>query len=165
MPTLQEVFRSIMQRVARREVRAVMQPIRRDLRALRRKVAGLPETVRGLSRDVGTLVRDRDAGRAGLHASSEEVRAARISPGLIQKLRRRLKLTQGQLAKLAGVSAVAVQGWEAGRSRPQDARRAALVALRKLGRREVVRLLAALPEVKRPRRPARRRARRRRTAR
>jgi len=84
---------------------------------------------------------------------------------VIQKLRRRLKLTQGELAKLVGVSVVAVGSWEAGRSRPQGSRRAALVALRKLGRREVVRLLAGIPEPDRARRSARRRARRRRKAR
>lgn len=163
MPTLQEVFRTATQRMARREIRNVVRPMRQELRALRRKLAGLPKAVRDLSRNVSDLVRERDARRAQLQPGEEEVRAARFSPRLIKKLRARLKLTQGQVAKLVQVSVAAVRAWEGGRSRPQGARRSALVALRKLGRREVARLLAAKagragqhPARRRPRRRARR---------
>jgi DNA-binding transcriptional regulator YiaG len=110
--------------------------MRQDLRTLRRKLAGMPKIVTDVRREVAILVRERDAQRAALQPDSEAARGARFSGGLIQKLRRRLKLTQGQLALLTGVSVTAVRAWEANRSRPQGARRAALVALRKLGRRE-----------------------------
>jgi DNA-binding transcriptional regulator YiaG len=75
-------------------------------------------------------------------AAPEEVKAARISPLLIKKLRKRLKITQGELATLIGVSTNAVGFWEQGKSRPTDRNRGALVALRKLGRREVAGILA-----------------------
>ena len=163
MPTLQEVFRAVTQRLARREIRAATRTMRQELRALRRKLAGLPKTVSDISRHVTNLVRERDAQRAQLHSSAEEVQAARFSPRLVKKLRARLKLTQGQVARLVGVSVAAVRAWEAGRSRPQGARRSALVALRKLGRREAARLVAANPEgggERSARRKPRRRARR-----
>jgi DNA-binding transcriptional regulator YiaG len=117
--------------------------MRQELRFLRRKLAGLPKTVGDLSRHVAGLMRERDAHRAQLQSSEQEVQAARFSPRLIKKLRARLKLTQGEVAKLVQASVAAVRAWEAGRSRPQGVRRAALVALRKLGRREVKRLLGA----------------------
>ncbi len=160
MPTLQEVFRTVTRRLARREIRAATRTMRQELRALRRKMAGLPKTVGDLGRHVATLVRERDAQRAHLQSSAEEVQAARFSPGLIKKLRARLKLTQSQVARLVSVSVAAVRAWEAGRSRPQGARRSALVALRKLGRREVARLLA-VKAGGRAKRSARRRPRRR----
>jgi len=141
--TIQEVFRSVIQRLARREIRAVVRPMRQELRAIRRRLSGLPKAVGELSRNVATFVRERDAQRAQLQSSGEEVQAARFSPRLIKKLRARLKLTQSQVGGLVGASVAAVRAWEAGRSRPQGPRRAALVALRKLGRRDVVRLLAA----------------------
>ncbi len=162
MPNLQEALRSMILRLARREIRAVARPMRGELRALRRKVSGLPRTVTELSRHVADLVRSQDLQRARLQASQEELRGARFSGGLIKKLRRRLKLTQGGLARLATVSVAAVRAWEAGRSRPQGARRAALVALRKMGRREVARLLAAKAAAGGSRRPSRRAPRRRR---
>lgn len=160
MPTLQEVIRSVIHRIARREIKAVVRPMRRDLRAVRRKLSGLPRTVAHLTRDVATLVRERDAQAAQLRSSAEEVHAARFSARLMKKLRARLKLTQGQVAGLVGASVAAVRAWEAGRSRPHGARRSALVALRKLGRREVVRLLAAKAGDQMPRHKPRRRGRR-----
>lgn len=166
MPNLQEALRSMILRLARREIRAVSRPMRSELRSLRRKVSGLPRTVAELSRHMTDLVRSADVQRARLQASEEELRGARFSAGLIKKLRRRLKLTQGTLARLAAVSVTAVRAWEAGRSRPQGARRAALVALRKMGRREVARLVAVKGAAA-TRRPSRRapRGRRRRGAR
>jgi NitT/TauT family transport system substrate-binding protein len=53
-------------------------------------------------------VREQDAERAHLHASAGEVQAARLSPRVIRKLRRRPKLAHGELAKLVGVRVVAV---------------------------------------------------------
>lgn len=170
MPTLQEVFRSVTQRLARREIRAATRTMRKELRVLRRKLAGVPKTVGDLSRQVAGLMRERDAHRAQLQSSEQEVQAARFSPRLIKKLRARLKLTQGEVARLVQASVAAVRAWEAGRSRPQGARRSALVALRKLGRREVKRLLGAKartagkPRGRRaPRRGARRARRTRKT--
>lgn len=143
MATLQEVLRSVVLRLARREIRAAVGPMRQDLRALRRKLAGVPKTVGDLSRNVALLVRERDARRTAIEPGAEGTQSARFSGRLVKKLRRRLKLTQGQLGLLAGVSVTAVRAWEADRSRPQGARRAALVAIRKLGRREAARVLAA----------------------
>jgi DNA-binding transcriptional regulator YiaG len=78
-----------------------------------------------------------------MEAAPEEVKAARLSPGLIKKLRKRLGLTQGELAKIVGVSTTAVGFWEYGKAKPEGRNREALVALRKLGRREVRGILAA----------------------
>ena len=77
-----------------------------------------------------------------LGAPDAEVEKARFSPRLVKTLRTRLDLSQADLAKLVGVSSSAVATWEQGRSRPTGARRAAIVALRKLGRRDVKRMLA-----------------------
>jgi len=53
------------------------------------------------------------------------------------------RLRGGELATLGGVSANAVGFWEQGKARPRGRDKEALVALRKLGRREVARILAA----------------------
>lgn len=158
MPNVQEALRALILRLARREIRAVTRPMRTELRGLRRRLAGVPKAVGDLGRHVADLLRSQDLRRARLQASPEEVKAARFSGGLIQKLRRRLKLTQAELAQLVGVSVTAVRAWEAGRSKPQGARRSTLVALRKMGRREVARLVASRSAQREA--PARRRRRR-----
>src|ERR1700687_5039507 len=74
--------------------------------------------------------------------SEEDAKAARLSPRLIESLRRRLGLSQMALARLVGVSAPAVAHWEAGDSMPAGQNRVNLVALRRVGKREVKELLA-----------------------
>ena len=88
----------------------------------------------------------------------DEVKAARFSARLIQKLRARLGLSQMALGRLVGVSGAAVVQWERGRASPSAPNRKALVALRKRGRREVKRLLerVANPARTRPRRAPKR---------
>jgi transcriptional regulator with XRE-family HTH domain len=53
------------------------------------------------------------------------------------------RLSGGELATLVGVSAGAVGFWEQGKAQPRGRNKEALVALRKLGKREVRGILAA----------------------
>jgi len=92
----------------------------------------------------------RMAEQARRDAPAPEVKAARLSPLLIKKLRARLGITQGELATLVGVSNSAVGTWEYGKAKPEGRNREALVALRKLGKREVRDILAAKAEEVRP---------------
>jgi DNA-binding transcriptional regulator YiaG len=127
------------------------------------KCTGSAETVAGLRRELiavrATAAQwERVAEQTpwASTVSDEAVKAARLSPGLIKKLRARLGLSQTALAKLAGVSAAAVVQWERGRAAPSGDRRKAVVALRKFGRREVRRLLARMPTPTAKRGPRRR---------
>src|SRR5258708_6182991 len=61
---------------------------------------------------------------------------------VIRSRRNRLGRRQRALARLVGVSAAAVGHWEAGASTPTGQNRATVVALRKVGKREVKGLLA-----------------------
>ncbi len=167
MPKIEAAIKEAILRGARRQVRAATSPLRREVRRLRVLVAQLRREVAGL-RDVASQWQ-RIARTAPWQpeVSDTELRTARLSSRLIQKLRRRLGLSQSALARLVGVSAGAVVQWERGRSAPSGANRKNLVALRKLGRRDVKRLLAgmakAAPAAKtRGRRPVRRRRRARR---
>jgi DNA-binding transcriptional regulator YiaG len=76
-----------------------------------------------------------------LEAPPEEIKNSRFSPGLIQSLRKRLGITQKELAILAGVTVGAAHLWETGKFLPSGEKRGAIVALRKLRRREVRELL------------------------
>ncbi|HUT56581.1 MAG TPA: helix-turn-helix transcriptional regulator [Phycisphaerae bacterium] len=95
-------------------------------------------------------------------AAPDGAKSARISPGLIKKLRKRLGITQGELATLVGVSGSAVGFWEYGKAKPEGHNREALVALRKLGRREVQGILAAKAAEVQPEAKGRTRGRKRR---
>jgi DNA-binding transcriptional regulator YiaG len=142
MGKLEQTLKSEITRLAKKQVRATCLPLARDVRQLRRTVSALRKTVAALARLGTEFQAERQAQRAKLAVASEEVKAARISPLLIKKLRSRLGITQGELATLVGVSHSAVCSWEYGKARPEGHNREALVALRRLGRREVRGILA-----------------------
>jgi DNA-binding transcriptional regulator YiaG len=129
-------------RLAKKQMRVTYVPLARDVRRMKRAVRELRKTVAVLAKLGAEIAAERAAAQAKLGAAPEEVEVARISPRLIKKLRQRLGISQGELAALVGVSAGAVGFWEQGKARPRGRNKAAMVALRKLGRREVRRILA-----------------------
>jgi DNA-binding transcriptional regulator YiaG len=161
---IEMAIRESIQRGARRELRRVTVPLRREVHRLRRMAAELKREVSALKEVASAWARSARATSVADRVSEQEAEAARLSAGLVRKLRRRLDLSQAALARLAGVSAGAVVHWERGGATPSGAHRRALVGLRKLGRREVRRLLAAMPAGEPARRPRRAAARRRRPA-
>lgn len=70
-------------------------------------------------------------------------RSAVISPRTIRSLRKRLGITQKELAELTGVTPVAVYLWESGRTSPSDRNATALQGLTRASRRAVERRLKA----------------------
>jgi DNA-binding transcriptional regulator YiaG len=160
---IEMAIRDAIARGARKHVRSAATPLRRDVRRLRQAVRELRAQLMAL-RDVAARWTASQAGRGWQPVvSEEEARGARLSPGLIRKLRKRLALSQAAVARLVGVSPAAVVQWEQGRATPAGKNRAALVGLRRLGRREVKRVLASVPAVRREsgRRIASRKRRRR----
>ena len=161
MAKIEAAIRDAIARGARRQIRQVASPLRREVRRLRVVVRALRADVSAVREVAAQWQRAAGAKPWRPDVSDAEVDAARLSPRLVQKLRTRLRLSQAMLARLVGVSAAAVVQWERGRSAPAGQNRRALVALRKLGRRDLKRLLAGVTKPA-PRRAARAKARRRR---
>jgi transcriptional regulator with XRE-family HTH domain len=99
-------------RGARRQVRFVLTPLRRELLRLRKRVTELQTMVMALRRSAHGWKRVLAAAPPVPHVSEEDAKAARLSPRLIRSLRVRLGLSQSALARLVGVSAPAVAHWE-----------------------------------------------------
>ncbi len=150
MGKLESTIKYEIQRLAKREVRATFVPLRREVRAIRLRLSGLSKNFSVLNRVAKEQLRQVEKKGVKLEASPEEVKASRITPGRIRNLRKKLGLSQRELGILTGVVPWAVNRWERGTFRPRGDKRAALVALRKLGKRKVKELLAAKagPDVK-----------------
>ena len=145
MAKIEIAIKDAITRGARKQIRSAATPLRRDVRRLREAVRELRTQVAAL-REVAARWSESQAGHRWQPGISEdEARAARLSPGLIRKLRRRLALSQAAVARLVGVSPAAVVQWEQGRATPAGKNRAALVGLRRLGRRQAKRLLTTAP--------------------
>lgn len=140
MGKIETTIKSEIVRLAKRELRSVAIPLRKDVWGLKNAVSQLRKTVLNLERFI-SLQRKEWGKKPPLKAAPEEVETSRFSPRLIKSLRRRLGLSQRGLARLVGVTPLAVYQWENGVFKPKKEKKEILVALRKLGRRDARKLL------------------------
>ena len=141
MGKVEGIIKSEIVRLARREIRKISVRLGRDVRFLKSGVSQLRKTVLTLQRITASQQKELEKGKTPLGATPEEVKESRFSSRLIGSLRRRLGITQKELAILTGVSVGAAHLWEIGQFKPSMKKKAVMVALRKLGRREVRKLL------------------------
>ncbi len=141
MAKIEAIIKSEIIRLAKREMRRVTVPLGRDVRALKATAAQLRKSVSSLERFAARQHSEAMSEKVKLEANPDELAKARFSARLIRGLRKRLGITQKDLATLAGVTVGAIFQWEKGIFEPRDDKKGVLVALRKLGRREVKRIL------------------------
>ena len=141
MGKLEGTIKSEIVRLAKREMRKTSVPLGRDVRLLKSAVSQLRKAVLTLQRITVSQQKELEKGKTPLEVTPEEVKESRFSPRLIGSLRRHLGITQKELAILTGVSVGAAHLWEIGQFKPSMKKKAVMVALRKLGRREVRKLL------------------------
>jgi DNA-binding transcriptional regulator YiaG len=128
-------------RLTKKEMHKVSIPLKRDVRLLKNTVSQLRKSVLSLERFSTQKQKELSKHEIQFEAPPEETKQSRFSPRLLQSLRKRLGITQKELAILAGVTIGAAHLWETGKFRPKDNKIGVLVALRKLNRRQVRELL------------------------
>ena len=141
MGKIESMIKSEIQRLARREIRSTFLPMKREVRTMRLKLSGLLKGFKTLNRVAKEQVQ-RASEQFKLAASPEEIKIARFSPARIRALRIKKGLSQKELGMLVGVSLGTIVLWEKGKINPKEERKGALIALRKLGKREIQRVLA-----------------------
>jgi DNA-binding transcriptional regulator YiaG len=141
MGKMESIIKSEVQRLSKREIHKTITPLAQDIRLLKNKVSQLHKIVLKLERSMAQYQKIAVIGEETLKASPEEVKASRFSPRLIRSLRRHLAISQKELAILVGVSLGTAHQWEVGKFKPKEDKKKVLVALRKLNRQEVRKLL------------------------
>jgi DNA-binding transcriptional regulator YiaG len=141
MGKVEGVLKAEMVRLAKREMKKSFVPLNQDVRSLKGVISQLRKTVSGLQRFVAQQEKEAKGQKGPLEAPPEEVKKARFSPRLMKSLRKRLGVTQKEMATLAGVTVGAIYQWEKGIFEPRGEKKKVLVALRKLRRREARNLL------------------------
>jgi len=145
MAKIEGVIKAEIMRLAKREVRAVFRPLKREVWQMSTKLSNLSKGFASLNRMAKELHLEEKA-KPKLEATPEEVKVSRITPERISRLRKKLGISQRELGILIGASIGAILSWEKGKFRPMGEKKAALVALRKLKKREVKKLLAEKAE-------------------
>ena len=148
MGKIEPTIKSEIQRLAKREVRATLVPLRREVRTIRLKLSTLSKGFGPLNRLAKEHLREGKKKELKLEATPEEVKASRLTPDRIRGLRRKLGISMRELGILTRSSLSAVLSWEKGKFKPTGEKKVALVALRKLRKREVRKLLAENAETK-----------------
>ena len=147
MAKLESIIKSEIQRLAKHEVRSVYRPLRKEVWGLRLKLSNLIKNFTVLDR----MAKEASKGKSTepkLEATPEEVKASRLTPERIRGLRKRLGISMRELGVLVGATTGAVLSWEKGKFKPQGEKKAALVALRKMRKRDVRKMLTEKEEPK-----------------
>ena len=136
MPDIKKVLASEICRLARKEAKAALKPLQAQITTLRKTIAAQNAKIKALEKRIPATVP-----KPKTESQPATDRQVRITAESIGKLRRKLGLTQVQLATLLGVSNFSVSHWELGKTSPRDAFKCKIAALRDMGKRELKRLL------------------------
>lgn len=132
MANLAAVLKAEIARLARKESKAQLDPLRKAAAAHRRDIAALKREVATLSRQLKLASRPAKAGAP----AAEDGPRLRFSAKGLKSQRERLGLSAAEFGVLAGVSAQSIYNWEAGKATPRAAQVQSLAALRGIGKRE-----------------------------
>ena len=145
MSTFATSFKDEVTRLARKEAKAAIAPIRKPASAtrsamadLKRRVATLEKETRRLSSLLTSLSLSRPSPLRGGNSPDPTTQKARITGKGMRSLRRKLHLSAVDFARLLDVTGQAVHMWEKrnGPLRVRHTTRAAILAIRTLGARE-----------------------------
>lgn len=142
MPNIASILKIEIARVARREIRAETDSLRKassqyryHIAALKKQIVALERQVKHLSNRIARQAASpREAGEGKIRYSAARLAAHRAKLGLSAK----------DYGTLIGVSALSIYKWEGGNVRPRAGQLPAIAEVRKLGKREAAARLAEL---------------------
>lgn len=140
MPNLSSVLKSEITRLARKEIRSSVDPLRKTAAAVRREVAQLKRQVASLERQLKAAAKPPRA----TGAPPDQARGVRFTAKGLKALRARLGLSAAEFGQLVGASGQSIYNWEAGKAVPRAAQQVALAAMRGVGKREAAKRLEAM---------------------
>ena len=131
MSTVMKELKAEISRLARREIRRELMPVRRIGAAQRGLIAGLRRQIAALQKELKVL-RKAGAGAAVPAVGQDAEAGVRfwITGKGVRALRKRLGLTQTELGKLADVSLATVVNWDATSGKVAIRRKETVVRLR-----------------------------------
>jgi DNA-binding transcriptional regulator YiaG len=145
MPDVAAALKAEITRLARKETKQQVAPVKKTVAEQRRTIAELRRQVAGLTREQA-LLRQEEAKRTSQAAQAGATQRVRYSPKWVKADRKRLGLSARDYGRLVGVSAATIYGWEEGKSKPRAAALTGWANVRGIGKREAARRLAPVVE-------------------
>lgn len=140
-----------MTRVARKVMRPEIESMRADSAAQRKKISDLERRVKSLEAALAGLQIDLRSHRVPKDEEGSGVLESQVQSGTFDASgfadhRKQLGLTQAQMAKLLGTSALSVYKWERAGVIPRRAQQEKIESVMKLGKRAAAAKLRSTPE-------------------
>ena len=142
MPNIASVLKAEIARLAKKESKAATSQLKSASVRYRSDIAKLKKLVAGQEKTISRLKRQVQQQPGQPEPAEEALDGVRFSPRSVKAQRQRLGLSALDYGTLVGVSGLTIYNWEHGKVRPRDAQLAALVAVRNLGKREAMKMLA-----------------------
>ena len=144
------VLKAEISRLAKKEAKQVVSPVKKASATYRGLIAGLRKQVNALQKEVAVLKRAMPKAEKVLEAKTAPEGRFWITGKGVRKLRKRLGLTQAVFSKLVGVTPNAVVLWERkdGKIGLRKATAGRLQEIRGKGKREVAGMLPKEPKAK-----------------
>jgi DNA-binding transcriptional regulator YiaG len=133
------VLKSEISRLARKELKAETEALKKAAAKHRSEIAALKREMAALQRQVQALSK-RDARQRQPKVEEEGGQPIRIrysAKGLAAQ-RKRLGLSAEKFGKLVGVSGQTIYLWESEKTKPRNGQLQSIAAVRKMGRREAI---------------------------
>ena len=137
MPDVAIVLKEEISRIARKEIRARVDPLKKQVVDLRRRLRAAETTILQLQKTTNKTANTVSRQSGAIVPDVEETSQVRISANAVKKLRTRLRLTQPQMAQLVDVSTNTVVRWEQGTSSPRGGSQAVIASMRSMGIKQV----------------------------
>lgn len=142
MAQLAALLKSEITRLARKEIRAEVQALKKASAQHRSEIAALKRKLKDQQRIISRLGRGGRASSAANRAEDQDSPKLRFRASGFATLRKKLGLSAAEMGKLVQVTQQTIYHWEKGSSKPRASQLARIAEIRKLGKRTVQAQLA-----------------------
>lgn len=144
MANLASVLKAEVARLARRELRAETEALKRTVASQRSEIAALKRRTAEVEKALKSVLRRADTVKASPAKPGAEAGEFRFRASGMASNRKRLGLSAEDFGASVGATGQSVYSWEAGKTKPRAKNLAAIAALRGVGKKEVASRLAAI---------------------
>ena len=145
MPNIATALKAEISRVARKELRAETDSLRKAVTGYRSEIAALKRRLQALEKQTKRLGKGSAVPTRPVDEADDADGKHRFSAKGFAANRARLRLSAADYGKLLGVSQLSVYKWESGKVRPRAGYLPAIAEVRKLGKKEAAVRLGKSP--------------------
>jgi DNA-binding transcriptional regulator YiaG len=143
MSNIATLLKTEISRLARKEVRAETEGLKKSVTTYRAEIAALKRRAQVLELELRRLSKDH-AKAVPIEVQAQPAQKLRFTAKGLASQRRRLGLSASDVGLLVGASGQSIYNWEEGKAHPRARHLPAIAALRTMGKKEASARLASL---------------------